>query len=193
VLGVLLRPAARCGGGQRGGGRLALQQDFRSRFYARGRNARSHFSSPQAREAVEIPSQWQARLRCSYARVTENLETFSTRRSGPLLCDISLADKLVRLCWVLLMSRWHSTDGVREVTGNCKAPNVRRLRAILSCASPHEQAPRSRGACPPTKRPSGMCHKYPPIYLHSESKMPPNDYRHADRIFLIRYANPLGR
>jgi hypothetical protein len=31
------------------------------------------------------------------------------------------------------------------------------------------------------------------LYLHSESKMPPNDYRHADRIFLIRYANPLGR
>jgi hypothetical protein len=37
----------------------------------------------------------------------------------------------------------------------------------------------------------GAVHEIP--YLHSENKMPLNDYRHADRIFLIRNANPLGR
>jgi hypothetical protein len=68
------------GGGQLGGGRLTSQPAFRLRFYARGRKARSRFSSPQAREAVENPSQWQTRLRCSFAKVAENMRHFRPAR-----------------------------------------------------------------------------------------------------------------
>jgi hypothetical protein len=143
VLGVLLRPAARCGGGQRGGGRLTSQPAFRLRFYARGRKARSRFSTPQARETVENPSQWQARLRCCFAKVAENMKHFRPARRR-LSCVTSHS-----------ATSWHGhagcsshqdrtvqngprTDGVREMTGKLQGTqyNPEALRVFIVCRPP---------------------------------------------------------